>query len=138
MTDHTRQPFNNSATQAEKKQVLRDTMHTRAMAEFSLEHAGRHAKQNTVIGTGAPNYPAGPAWSVDPTGVEPPLGVDVNAVEPCGESFEVARSLGAPALADLPSAPSSAEGAALTDRFFSSFPVQSSAAPNPKPKLRRR
>jgi hypothetical protein len=86
-------PFNNSATQAEKKQVLRDTMHARAMAEFSLEQAGRHAKQSSVIGTGAPNYPAGPAWTNDPTGVEPPLGVDVNQIEPVGEPLEVAKSL---------------------------------------------
>jgi hypothetical protein len=100
MTNQTRQPFTNSASQSERAQVLenerrarRDTMHNRAMAEFSLEQAGRHAKQSTVIGTGAPNYPAGPNWSINPTGVEPPLGWDVNQIEPVGEPLEVAKSL---------------------------------------------
>jgi hypothetical protein len=32
---------------------------------------------------------AAPNWSVDPAGIEPPLNIDVNAVEPCGEKFEI-------------------------------------------------
>jgi hypothetical protein len=57
---------------------------------------GRFAahEKSTVIGaTPAPQYPAGPNWAHDPTGPEPPLGFDVNAIEPCGEYAEIEASL---------------------------------------------
>jgi hypothetical protein len=49
--------------------------------------------RHVVGSTPAPRYPAGPNWSADPTGVEPPLGVPIDQMEPVGEAFEVAKSL---------------------------------------------
>jgi hypothetical protein len=50
-----------------------------------------------VTGTSpSANYPTLPAsspWHADPIGVEPTLGVDVNALDPVGECHEVAQSL---------------------------------------------
>jgi hypothetical protein len=115
----------------EKAEVLRNdrranTMHGRTSAELDLENTGRHARANTVIGVDGPvQYPmAAPNWSADPTGVEPPLGFDVNAVEPVGESHEIQTSLAAvDAPSDgVPSPTADVERAAAT--------------PTPKPKGR--
>jgi hypothetical protein len=38
-------------------------------------------------------YPAGPAWTRTDVGLEPPLGIAVDEMQPCGEAFEVERSL---------------------------------------------
>jgi hypothetical protein len=85
------------ATQKEKAETLKnDTLLRRAQSEFDLENTGRHSKSATVIGSdGAPQYPRLPEtnWTNDPTGVEPPLNIDVNAVEPVGEYGEVAASI---------------------------------------------
>jgi hypothetical protein len=54
------------------------------------------AARPAVVGaTPAVQYPAGPAWVSDGAGVgiEPPLGICVNDLEPTGEPFEVERSL---------------------------------------------
>ena len=53
------------------------------------------------------DYPAGPDWTSNGAGVglEPPLGVDVDALEPTGTPSEVAASfVGAEASAVSPSA----------------------------------
>jgi hypothetical protein len=99
MTNNPGQLFRNDASQKEREQVLRNdqrvrsgsTFQSRAIAEAD-DVRGRWAeinKSNVVGATPTPQYPAGPNWSVDPTGIEPPLNIDVNAVEPCGEKFEV-------------------------------------------------
>jgi hypothetical protein len=100
-TDATK-PYNNNASQAERAETLendrrvqRDTFHTRANAELDLENSGRFSKPHAVIGLDSVEYPTLPenSWTNDPTPTEPPLGIDVNAMEPVGESFEVAASL---------------------------------------------
>jgi hypothetical protein len=66
-------------------------------ASEAREIEGRFAarEKSSVVGTTqAVEYPAGPNWAADPVGIEPPLGVDVHAIEPTGESFEIAASLG--------------------------------------------
>jgi hypothetical protein len=85
--------FNNNSSQAERKQVLKDTMFNRASSEAN-EIGGRWSKP-TQVNASQPvvNYPAGPNWSVDPTGPEPPLNQDVNAMEPCGQPWEIEKSL---------------------------------------------
>jgi hypothetical protein len=65
----------------------KDTYHARAEAD--LETGGRWAKPTI----GVPELPAASPWSRDPVGIEPPLGIDVNAMEPVGEHHEVERSL---------------------------------------------
>jgi hypothetical protein len=78
-----------------------NTMHGRGNAELDLENSGRFAKtNNTVIGTTgnpAAQYPMQltSQWPNQSAvvGVEPPLGIDVNAMDPQGEAFEVRKSL---------------------------------------------
>jgi hypothetical protein len=93
MTTDVTRSYRNEATQRERvlRNDQRHTFQSRAIAEND-DVRGRWAeinKSNVVGATSTPQYPAGPNWSVDPTGVEPPLGIDVNAVEPCGEKFEI-------------------------------------------------
>ncbi len=47
-----------------------------------------------VVGsTPLPKYEGAPNWSPDPTGPEPPLNADVNALEPTGEPHELKASV---------------------------------------------
>lgn len=75
------------------------TLHARGMADAMQEQGGRFAAMGvpTVIGAGAPKYPAasGPwAQSIDEVvGPEPPTGEDINWSEPVGEVFEVEASM---------------------------------------------
>jgi hypothetical protein len=72
------------------------TYFERASAEADENRGGRFAAlaQARVVGAKpAPTYPAGPQWSHDPTGPEPALGYDVDAIEPIGTAAEVERSL---------------------------------------------
>jgi hypothetical protein len=90
------------------EQRLRDAQRNKDASTFLShthnEEGGRFAKPQQVVGaTPAPDYPAGQNWANDPTGVEPPLGIDVNAIDPVGEAFEVEASLAA---VDAPSASS--------------------------------
>jgi hypothetical protein len=91
------------AEQKERREIIRNeklrpgdqpatTFHALANLDTSLE--GRFATGGYVSGSEqAVNYPAGPSWTRDQVGIEPPLGQDVNFQEPCGEAFEVERSL---------------------------------------------
>jgi hypothetical protein len=73
-----------------------DTFQSRAVADFDIP-LGRFTEREraTVVGSeGAPNYPsASPPLQNDPVPDEPALGFSVEAQEPCGEAFEVAKSL---------------------------------------------
>jgi hypothetical protein len=117
-----------NATMKEKEEVLRNDRHAstyagRAQAELDLENVGRHAKPNTVIGVGAPEYPRLPenSWTNDPTGVEPPLNIDVNAVEAVGEKFEIEE------LGDAADSPAVALGGATLRPALDQSRVASSA-----------
>ena len=57
------------------------------------EGAGRFTAQSRVGATAAPAPVAAPNWAHDPSGPEPPLGVDINALEPTGTPTEIAQSL---------------------------------------------
>jgi hypothetical protein len=73
--------------------------HTRALADLQLEQgqSGRFTDKASVSGAEAsvryPRQPATSPWSSDISGVEPPLGYEINSQEPCGEPFELAASL---------------------------------------------
>jgi hypothetical protein len=95
MTRHTDYEFNNDASQAEKRRVLRnDRANTFAGIQETIdaEGSGRFSKHTTD--TGSQPYPraALPAWHVQ-LPPEPPLGIDVNAVPVVGEHFEVEASI---------------------------------------------
>ena len=72
------------------------TLH--AMSRLSNDLEGRHSARDYLAGADAsvdyPAIPSGP-WSADYAKVpdEPPLGFDVNAVEPTGTPAEVAASM---------------------------------------------
>ncbi|MGA8698338.1 MAG: hypothetical protein WB689_31780 [Xanthobacteraceae bacterium] len=67
---------------------------TEAFADEDRGGRFKTGQPTTVVGaTSVPNYPTGPAWRADPTGVEPPLNYSVDALEPCGEAHEVRQSL---------------------------------------------
>ena len=74
--------FNNHATQAERRAVLRDTFLTRAQAELD-EAGGRFQNQTprtfTANNPAYPRLPSSSPWAAPcPPGVERPLGIDVN------------------------------------------------------------
>ena len=90
---------NNNSSQAERKQVLKDTMFNRASSEAG-EISGRWAKPTQVRGSeGAvhmPRMPANSPWAApDPSGQEQPFGIDVSEPVVTGEAFEVEASLDA-------------------------------------------
>jgi hypothetical protein len=67
--------------------------------DVELEIGGRFAKVMPTTITGSepivkyPKQPEGSPWASDPIGAEPPLGIDINAMEPTGEVHErTARS----------------------------------------------
>ena len=89
--------FNNNASQAERKQVLKDTMFNRANSEAG-EVQGRWSKPTQVSGSeGAvhmPRIPSGP-WSADYAQVPPeaPFGQDISEPPIVGEQWEIEKSL---------------------------------------------
>jgi hypothetical protein len=106
MTEH---PFNDS-TPAERKAVMENDARVREQGGTFFSHThlddeavGRFAgiKPRELVGsTLIPRYP-GPG-QCDPVPIEPALGIDVNAMPPCGEVFEVRRSLEAKRAEDVP------------------------------------
>jgi hypothetical protein len=86
----------NEFTQEEKRQVQRDTMHSRAVAEQGAV-GGRWAAESKTTVTGAANeylkQPPNSPWARDPVGQEPPLGFSIDQIEPVGEPCEIEQSL---------------------------------------------
>jgi hypothetical protein len=89
-------------TQQEKREVLRNdqrvregaTYHSVAQASIDDERGGRYAisdTEQTIIGSSPIAYPQQPAtspWHRDPVPDEPPLGYEIDAMEPVGEIHE--------------------------------------------------
>jgi hypothetical protein len=143
-TEMTKNPSpTTNATMKEKAEVLRNDQRVRSGSTF-LDHThsdegGRFAKPTIVIGSdGAAQYPmAAPNWSADPTGVEPPLGFDVNAVEPVGEQFEIERHLTG-ATASASDAYPSVAGDVEAPLAVGASPAEVEPPVNPTPKLKGR
>jgi hypothetical protein len=97
-----------------------------------------HEKSSIVGSAAVVEYPAGPNWAVDRVGIEPALGVDVNAQEPVGETWEIEASLGDRALADTPSCDAVAPANVTTTETSRERTALSPlvALANPKPKRR--
>ena len=98
-------PYDNSATQAEKREVLRDTYLNRAAADADLAAQGRFKRETATRVTGVPVYPSLPAsspWSNGfDTNVEPVLGFAVDEM-PANEIQ--APALNSPVVNALPAA----------------------------------
>ena len=106
--------------QAERRELAGSTSATtyRDLANLDTSLGGRFLGGGDVSGaeeaTHYPRLPEG-SWSHDPTGVEPPLGYAIDALEPTGNPHEIdvaaslAQSVGgedaAGALASVPSGP---------------------------------
>ena len=85
-------------SQAERRRVLandRKVSTYRDAAQASIDDlcGGRYGAIGKPTVTGAspisyPRQPEGSPWASDPIGDEPPLGVDINAIEPVGEIHE--------------------------------------------------
>jgi hypothetical protein len=97
-------PYDNPASQDERRQVLRDTLLGRRahkntyFAHAHSDEGGRFSAPDqppryTVGSEAVPRYPAGPNWSADPVGPEPSLGFSVENVPPTGEMFEIEKSV---------------------------------------------
>ena len=91
--------YHNDATQAEKREVLRnDTLFSRQQ-NYVDDAGGRYAKLTPATITGstpAPQYPKQPAnsfWSHDPVAATEPLGFSVDAMEPVGTHAEIEASI---------------------------------------------
>jgi hypothetical protein len=99
----TRRPFNNSATQAEKQQVLRNELKKNGRAPTTYHQiqnvsdalGGRFDRADTNAGE-APNvqYPRQPfsPWT-NTSNAEPPTGVAIDDQLPTGNFHEIERSL---------------------------------------------
>jgi hypothetical protein len=125
--------YRNDTSQKERAEVLKNDRAVQKNTFLSHTHSeegGRYAKPQTVIGaTPTVQYPmAAPNWSVDPTGVEPPLGFDVNTVEPCGEKFEIEALGDGEAVAQ-----SSPLAAAVAPSEVHASPAADVSAPQPTP-----
>jgi hypothetical protein len=70
-----------------------NTLYGRAQVDLEAELGGRFAKPRPLVSGQVPTQPEGSPWSRDPVPIEPPLGFDVNAVEPVGEVHEIEASL---------------------------------------------
>jgi len=119
--------YRNDTPQADRLETLLNDKRVQKDASTFLSHthsedSGRFAKPQTVIGLDSVQYPTLPenSWTNDPTPTEPPLGIDVNAMEPVGEVGEVQASIdrleaAAPAEVSVPRSPDAvAESAAGT------------------------
>jgi hypothetical protein len=79
-------------------QALRNAQRKRDAGTF-LSHThsdegGRFAKPQQIVGSApVPEYPAGPNWSPQAVGVEPPLGFDINETPVVGEYHEIEKSI---------------------------------------------
>ena len=104
MTAQAPTPYSQEASREEKARILREAdraINTRAAITSLLDPtlSGRFAKtvaaDFTVGRDPAVNYPRLPGgpWGGGPqVPEEPPLGIDVSYVEPCGEPFEAERA----------------------------------------------
>ena len=110
MVSETR-PYDNSATQAEKRQILKDTYLNRAAADADLTSQGRFKRETATRVTGVPVYsslPESSPWSNGfDTNVEPVLGFSVDEMPAVGTPNETQSTL-APNLATEVASPSGA------------------------------
>ena len=112
MTTH---EFDNQASQAERREVLRNDTYFARQSNTVDDAGGRYAKltPSNVIGSAtSPQYPQQPEnspWHHDPVAATEPLGFSVDAMEPVGTHAEVQASI-EPALIPQVATPSTTDG----------------------------
>jgi hypothetical protein len=92
-------PYDNSATQAERKAVLRNDTYFARQSNTVDDAGGRFAKLTPSNLTGqsyqVPRLPENSPWHSDPVPATEPLGFSVDAMEPNGTPEEVKASIAA-------------------------------------------
>jgi hypothetical protein len=92
----------NKIEQAERRELAGSNttstyFHQSQIAEALDAPGGRYREKETITGSElVPQYPRLPAsspWASDGVGVEQPLGIDVNAMEPTGNAHEIEAGL---------------------------------------------
>jgi hypothetical protein len=96
--------FKNTASPAERARQFHEdqrrlrqppqgtTYHQLQHVDIELEAQGRFAGTKPEMGPAYPRLPEESPYNMQ-NAVEPPLGIDVSYVEPCGEAHEVAASM---------------------------------------------
>ena len=96
MADHL---YSNEATQAERREVLRNDTYFARQSNTVEDNGGRFSKLTPATITGStpsPQYPQQPAnspWHHDLVAATEPLGFSVDAMEPVGTQAEIEASL---------------------------------------------
>jgi hypothetical protein len=103
MTNKSPSPITNATPEQKletlfEDQALRNAQRQRDAGTFLLhthsDEGGRFAKPMNVVGVKpVPEYPAGPNWSPQAVGVEPPLGFSIDEMEPVGRQDEIEASI---------------------------------------------
>ena len=101
-------PYQQEVSQSERAKLLREEREAGSRVAYTRitdpEPSGRWAKPDQINGaTAVVDYPriAGGPWGGGPqVPEEPPLGIDVSYVEPCGEPFEQERAAEIAAVAE--------------------------------------
>jgi hypothetical protein len=125
---------------AERRRVFENDQRVHKNTYLSHTHGdagGRYAEINKSSVTGsAPTRPYPPAahHQIDPSGIEPPLNYDINAVEPTGTHKEIEASLKALSEASGIKQSDASHG----DGECAGIPAVMSAAPPSPPHPKRR
>jgi hypothetical protein len=110
-----REVLENDRRVREQQQAQGSTFHAHAQAQAGELSGGRFASLGASTVTGAtpiPKYPAAGAHQSDPVGIEPPLGIDINAMPGLENPADVSVSPSAePGGAAAPSVPPDVEPA---------------------------
>jgi hypothetical protein len=86
-------PCTNETPQSERRRIIREGTYSAIQEAIEAESSGRFKKQTTDTGTSAYPRAALPSWVATKLPQEPPLGIDVNRVEPVGTMQEIAASM---------------------------------------------
>jgi hypothetical protein len=147
-------PFHNSASQSERRAVLKNEREAGTYAAFAESDAGiargrfTGQQKSMVIGSSGPvRYPALPPnspWARDPVPDEPPIGIDISAAPVVGECHEITASLaesigeGIDPPASLPNDRPGGDGPARSRGHSSSQAAATSPLSQSKQKSRRK
>ena len=90
-------PYDNSATQDERKAIVRNDTYFSRQSNAVDDAGGRYAKLTPNILTGqtqqVPRLPENSPWHHDPVPATQPLGFSVDAMEPVGTQAEIEASI---------------------------------------------
>jgi hypothetical protein len=132
----------NKSDQAERRALAGSTAtttyHRQAQIDQELELGGRYREKETITGsertTDYPRLPGGSPWSGDPVGIEPPLGVAIDEMEPTGTAAEIEASLGGSVVA-APAAIPGSEVAEVAPALVASSSTDVVETPRPVPSV---